>query len=150
MTRHYDLATRAQAITLKIFGATYKQIQQQTGIQRRTLLQIYTRAVERGFDPKAEHSIIRDIYVQDAPHSDRPSKQTEDKKEKILNKVRLNHYDREKTCIYIANEIGDISPMTVWRILRKSSLKKIKPTRKPDLTQKMKADRLEFCYRHEH
>jgi len=117
MACSYDLATRAQAITLKLFGATYEQIQQQTGIQRRTLLQIYARAIERGFDPKAEHPIIRDIHVQDASRSGCPSKQTEAKKENILSKVQQDCYDQEKTCAYIAEEIGDISAMTVWQIL---------------------------------
>ncbi len=45
------------------------------------LLQIYALAVERDFDPKAEHPIIRDIHVQDASRSGRASKQTEKKKE---------------------------------------------------------------------
>ena len=40
--------------------------------------------------------------------------------------------------------------MTVWRVLRKSGLRKTKPTRKPGLTERMKMERLEFCHRHEH
>src|SRR5437667_462545 len=83
----HDSATKAQAITLKILGATYEQIQQQTGIPRRAVLDIYARAIERGFDPKAEHPIIRDIYVENASRSGRPSKQTENKKLEILSKV---------------------------------------------------------------
>jgi len=114
MTRFHDAATRAQAITLKMIGATYEQIEQQTGISRRTVLRIYAKAIERGFDPKAEPPIIRDIHVQDAPRSGRPSKQTEAKKEEILNKIQLDCYGREKTCAYIAVKLGNISPMTVW------------------------------------
>ena len=87
MTCSHDYSTRAQTITLKILDAIYEQIQQQTGIPRRTVLNIYTHAIKQGFDLKAEHLIIRDIHVQDAPHSGRASKQTEEKKEEILSKI---------------------------------------------------------------
>jgi len=40
--------------------------------------------------------------------------------------------------------------MTVWRVLCKAGMKKIKPTRKPGLTKKMKEERLAFCHRHQH
>ena len=87
MACSHDCSTRAQAITLKILSATYEQIQQQTDIPRRTVLDIYARAIEQDFDPKVEHPIIRDIHVQDAPRSGRTSKQTEENKEEILSKV---------------------------------------------------------------
>ena len=87
MARSHDYSTRAQAITLKILSAIYEQIQQQISIPRRTVLDIYARAIKWDFDPKAEHPIICDIHVQDAPRSGRVLKQTEEKKEEILSKI---------------------------------------------------------------
>ena len=37
--------------------------------------------------------------------------------------------------------------MTVWRVLHKAGIKKIKPMQKPGLA---KEERLIFCYYHEH
>ena len=75
-------------------------------------------------------------------------KQTEDIKNVILEKVRRDRYGREKTCDYIAAEVGGVSAKTVWRILRASRLRKIKPTRKPGLTEQMKLKRLKFYRDH--
>ncbi|KAI0569130.1 HTH-Tnp-Tc3-2 multi-domain protein, partial [Pyrenophora tritici-repentis] len=36
----------------------------------------------------------------------------------------------------------DVSPTTVWRVLKAAGYKKTKPTRKPGLTKKMRQDRL--------
>ena len=35
--------------------------------------------------------------------------------------------------------------MTVWRILQKAGIKKMKPTRKPRLTKEMRAEKLKWC-----
>ena len=59
----FDLATRAQALTLKVFGASNQDIEAKTGIKQRTLAYIYDRAIERGFNPDAEHPIIRDHHL---------------------------------------------------------------------------------------
>lgn len=147
---YHDTATRAQALTLKILGHPYDVIEAHTGIKRRTVNDILTRAIDRGFDPDSEHPTIRDSYVEDAAKSSRPSKQTDEAKKAVLAKVRKDRYGREKTCASIAQELGTISSMTVWRILRKAGLKKTKPTRKPGLTEQMKLDRLEWCQRHAH
>jgi len=86
----YDIATRAQALTLKALGVTNQEIERQTGIKARTVNYIYDRATRRGFDPNAEHPTILDIHVQDAPRSGRPLKQGE-KKEEALSEVRQDH-----------------------------------------------------------
>ena len=83
---YFDPATRAQVIALKVYGATNQEITQQTGIQARAANYIYDRAIQRGFDPKAEHPIIQSVHVENAPRG-RPSKQTDEIKETILNKV---------------------------------------------------------------
>jgi hypothetical protein len=143
---HYDIATRAQALTFKlILQFSNDQIEALTGMKPRTINHLVDRALERGFDPQASPPVILDIHVRDAPRSGRPSKQ-EDHEDAVLEKVRKDRYGREMTCAYILAELGDvISPMTVWRILRAAGMKKTKPTRKPGLTEKMKRERFQFC-----
>lgn len=145
---YYDTATRAQALSLKLFGASNDEIQRITGITPSTLNRIYDRAIERGFNP-SESSQILDKHVEDAPKSGRPAKQSQHQAD-VIEKVRRDRYGREKTCEMIALEIGSISAMTVWRILRNAGFKKTKPTRKPGLTKAMKQARLEFCLKFQH
>lgn len=64
MARH-DVATRAQAITLQMTGASYGVIQQQTGLDFETVDSVLRRAIERGFNPQAEKPVILDRYLQD-------------------------------------------------------------------------------------
>jgi hypothetical protein len=68
--------------------------------------------------------------------------------------VRLDRYGREKSCADLAGELSEIginiSATTIWRILKNAGLRKTKPTRKPGLTKKMKADRLAWCLEHQH
>ena len=59
----HDMATRAQVITLKALGIPNKEIYQRTGIKPRTVNDIYDRAIQQGFDPNSEQSVIRDIHV---------------------------------------------------------------------------------------
>jgi transposase len=147
---YHDIATRAQALTLKlIVQLDNKEIEAITGLKARTINNIANRALERGFDPKGCRPVILDEHVCDAPKTGRPSKQSENK-DTVLEKVRKSRFGREMTCAYISAELGNtISPMTVWRILRAAGMKKTKPTRKPGLTEKMKRDRFEFCLRYE-
>ena len=120
---YYDTATRAQALSLKLFGASNDEIRRITGIAPTTLNGIYDRAIERGFNP-SESSKILDKHVEDAPKSGRPAKQSQHQAD-VIEKVRRDRYGREKTCEMIALEIGSSSAMTVWRILRNAGFKKI-------------------------
>ena len=87
---------------------------------------------------------ILNTYIDNISYLSCPSKQTEDIKNAILEKVRRNRYSREKTCAYIAVEVKGVSTKTVWRILRASRLRKTKPTQKPKLTEQIKLKRLKF------
>jgi hypothetical protein len=92
--------------------------------------------------------------VQDSPRAGWPTKQDPETINTILSKVRLDRFGREKTCPDLAGEVSqeriEISSSTVWTILKKASLRKTKPTRKPGLTKKMRAERLAWCLAHEH
>ncbi|RYC54361.1 hypothetical protein CHU98_g11851 [Xylaria longipes] len=143
----YEPATRAQALALKISGHLNKEIQRITGITISSINRILSRAIERGLD--LNKPVILDIHVADAPRSGRPSKQTEEVQNQVLIKVRRDRYSREKSCALIAAELGgQVSAMTVWRILRTAGLKKTKPTRKPGLTKGMKSEQLAWCEAH--
>lgn len=63
-------------VTLKspIGGRTTAEIVEKTGLSKRTVNDIYARAIRRGFDPNYLPLIIKDEYLKDAPRSGRPSK----------------------------------------------------------------------------
>jgi hypothetical protein len=156
MAPNTDIATRAAVVTLKspFGGKTSVEVAEKTGLSVRQVNRIYARAIERGFDPNHSPFLLRDEWLEDAPRSGRPSKQTPETIQKITDKVRKDRYGREKTAADIAGELSlegiDISAMTVLRILKKAGFRKTKPTRKPGLTKKMKMERLKWCLDHAH
>ena len=135
-------------MALRAYGILATKIKKITQISERTIRDIYRRAINRGFNPKSSPPLVLNTHVDDASRLGRPSKQTKDVKNAILEKVRRNRYGREKTCDYIAAEVGGVSAKTVWRILRASGLRKTKPMRKPGLTEQIKLKRLKFYRDH--
>ena len=146
MAPRTDIATRALVVTLKFSGKTTLEVAGLAGISARQVDRIYAKAIERGFDPACRPLLLKDDYLIDAPRSGRPSKQTDEIKEAIAKKVRRDRYGREKTYADIAAELSQeglpISAVMVWKVLKQLGFRKTKPTRKPGLTKKMKADRL--------
>lgn len=143
---HNDIATRASVLTLISVGKPASEISEILSIPRTTIRRIYSRATERGFDPNLRPLKICDTYVADAPRSGRPKKQTPETEEKVLTKIRLDPSGREISCVDIARELSSegnsISSSTVWRIVKKSGLRKAKPSRKSGLTKEMRIERL--------
>jgi len=146
-----DVATRALIVTLKslLGGKTSAQISQETGISVRQINRIYARAVECGFEPNQRPFILKDEWLEDAPRSGRLSKQTPEVTEKIVELVRCDRYGREKTVADLTRALSlediNISATTVFQILKRVGFKKTKPTRKPGLTKKIRAKRLQWC-----
>jgi transposase len=125
-----------------------------TGVSERTINRIYARAITRGFEPAARPLILCNSHLEDAPRSGRPRKDTEEIRQLITSKVRLDRCGREKTCAQLAGNVSsltgiEISGMTIWRILRNMGFKKTKPTRKPGLTKRMRAERLAWALAHQ-
>jgi transposase len=154
-SQHTGIATRAMIVSLKSAGGqTSAQIAGRNGQSIRQVNRIYARAIERGFDPNQWPLVIKDEWLTDAPRAGRPSKQTTANIDKVVAKVRHDRYGREKTAADIAGELSsegiDISASTILKILHKAGFKKTKPTRKPGLTKKMRADRLTWCLAHQH
>ncbi|KAK2937718.1 hypothetical protein FoTM2_000936 [Fusarium oxysporum f. sp. vasinfectum] len=84
-----DIATRALVVTLKAphGGAkTTPQIHLLTGIPERTINKIYSRAIERGFEPNECPLKLIDAWLEDGSRSGRPSKQTDENRSLIIAK----------------------------------------------------------------
>jgi transposase len=141
-----DLSTRAFVLALKTYTTkTSTEIAAICNLSKSSVDRIYGRACQRGYDPNLTPVVVKDSYLEDAPRSGRPSKQDQIK-EPVLDKIRRDRYGREKSCADLAgklsNERLDVSATTIWRTLKNSGLRKTKPTRKPGLTKKMRAERL--------
>jgi transposase len=154
MAPNTDIATRAFVVSLKApcSGKTTNEVAAITGLSVNQVNRIYARAIQRGFDPNIRPLILRNEYLEDAPRSGRPTKQTEETKELVISKLEIDRYGREKTAAIIAGELTlqgtPVSASLVKLILKSAGFRKTKPTRKPGLTKKMKDDRLAWCLAH--
>ncbi|KAG6093627.1 hypothetical protein E4U14_000234 [Claviceps sp. LM454 group G7] len=105
MTHYMDIPTRTSVLTLKAYGISAKEVASITGISVRTVNKIFAKAVSRGFKPEDRPLKIIGRFVEDAPKSGRPRKQTPEVKE-------------IKTCANLAGDLCElgynISQHTVW------------------------------------
>ncbi|KFA71035.1 hypothetical protein S40288_10436, partial [Stachybotrys chartarum IBT 40288] len=81
-----------------------------TGLSTRQVNRIYSRAIERGFDPDMRPLTIRDDWLCDAPRSGRPRTGTEALKDELVTKVSRDRYAREKSCAELAVVQEDNAP----------------------------------------
>lgn len=144
---------RTLILGMKSEGCREDYIAQRLNIELHTVKNALRKARKAGFNHNNNPIIVLDSFVFDRPRPGAPRKQ-EDMKDRILEKVRLDRYGREKTCAFIASELSEagniISSTTVWRALKKAGMRKTKPTRKPGLSDAMKKARLEWCLAHQH
>ena len=149
MPANTDIATRALVVSLKApySSKTTAKVSTITGLSSRQVNRIYARAIKRGFDPNQRPLSLRDEYLQDAPRSRRPLKRTTEAQESVISKVRRDRYGREKSAADITSKLSSegiiVSKTTVLRILKSASFRKTKLTRKPGLTKKIRAKRLD-------
>jgi hypothetical protein len=154
MAPNTDISIQALIITLKspIIGLSSAEVFAKTRISISTVNRIYAKAIERRFDPNIRPLVIKDEWVKNAPRSGRPRKQTLKNTEKVIAKVRKDRYSCEKTCADLAGKLStegiNILAIFIWRILKAAGYNKIKLTRKPRLTKKIKEDRLKWCLNH--
>ena len=92
----YDICTRAQALTIKIYGSTNADIQAATGISISRIKSVVQEARKRGFNKAKSHTILN-IYLKDAPRSGHPTKRTSAKIQEVIKKVHRDRYGREKS-----------------------------------------------------
>jgi len=83
----YDVATRSQALTLKLVGYKNAEIESITGMRPNTVNTLLRKAIARGLDPTPKSKIL-DYHVEDSQRSGRPTKQTEKVISDVLSKVR--------------------------------------------------------------
>ena len=83
----YDIASRAQALTLKLLNFTNEDIERMTGMNRRTVSRYVDKAVERGLDLNARPLLILDRHVENGVRTGRPKKQPPQDAEEDSSKV---------------------------------------------------------------
>lgn len=128
--KKFDIAVRAQALTLYSKGVPFSEIEAVTGYRRSGFHQLRQRALDRGWVKGGK--IIED-YVTDVPRSGRPPKSTPEVQQEILDIMNRNSTTKGWTSQEIANEfnknrVGNetISRRTVLRILRARGVKSVK------------------------
>lgn len=144
-----SIAARCVAAALREFAnLDFAAIEAITGVKKRTLQYVISRAKKRGFDPSARPIQWNDDWFSDGPRLGRPLKK-ERIKVTVADLVRANRHGREKSTLDLSEDLAKrgikASPMTVWRVLRSASFRKTKPTRKPGLSPAAKAARLQWC-----
>ena len=120
-----------QCLTLQAEGFSKTDIEKKTGIKRSAQTYMRQKAFERGFRPDQDPRIL-DKYVEDGARSGRPKEVTPEIEQTLLESVRTDRADREKSSevlIYKQN----ISYLSTLRILYKHDLSNVKSTRKPSL-----------------
>lgn len=68
--KNFEIATRAQVVTLRSVGISAKRVEEITGVAERTQRKIVEKAKERGFSGGK----ILDAHVKDGDKSGRPRK----------------------------------------------------------------------------
>lgn len=91
----YCLATRAQALTMRILGLSNSEITKQTGIPERSVQRLAVKAKECGFDP-AICTVLKDEYLTDDPRSRRPLILSEEQQTAVIDNLRSSHTERDK------------------------------------------------------
>ncbi|KAI1422493.1 hypothetical protein F5Y12DRAFT_619145 [Xylaria sp. FL1777] len=126
-TPKYDIATRAQALSLHSEGCSRAYIVKKTGYTPGGLTGLIARAKKRGYTPGK--GPIRAEYVEDAPRSGRPPT----KKESIIKALEADPTLRGASTQTIADRINKQSPSdahvsrrTVLKALRSGGLKSAK------------------------
>lgn len=115
----YEVAAKAEVVTLIVFGCPGDQIYLRTGVSERTQNRWIETAIARGLDRQARPLLLLDKYFEDAPRTGRPNLKDE-KKDEVLTLVRKDRNGRELTVKQIADNVPGIKYTTVWRILKEA------------------------------
>ena len=144
--KYYDIATCAQALTLKVIKCPDKENTQMTGVSRTAINRIYKTALQRGYNPEICQTILNS-YIEDAPKLGALVKATPAVKDAIVAIISKNLSTRELSCQAIADSLSDveISACIVHRVLKRYGYRLYKPTIKPGLIAENKIKRLEWC-----
>jgi hypothetical protein len=90
MAPNHESATKALIIALMATEMRTFDIYAITSISQRTIQSIFINAIKRGFDPNLRPMVLLNKYVDEAPRSSRPQKQTPKTKNLVVSKVRTD------------------------------------------------------------
>ncbi|KAF2271287.1 uncharacterized protein EI97DRAFT_350703, partial [Westerdykella ornata] len=97
----YEIATQAQVVALRLYGAPSSKVEELTGVGERTQRAMVKKAKNRGFDG----SLLLNIHIEDGAHTDATCKRTPFFAKELVEKVRKDRYSREKTLEILAHEL---------------------------------------------
>lgn len=120
--KQYDIATRAQIITLLAVGYDHRRIFDHTGVSPDTQKNWWAKALKRGFDPAARPFLILDCHVENGKRTGRPSKKDVER-DKVIELFQSIPGDEVLSCKDIAERLDNrISARTVRNILKEALL----------------------------
>ncbi len=119
--RNLDVEQRLQVLTLAEEDIAVKIVQTITEMSVRTISDLKKKARLRDYD-FAVSRVLKIKYVIDASRSDRLSKITSTMKQAILNNVRKNRNDREKSSAVLSYE-HEVCASTILRVLRRNEFR---------------------------
>jgi len=100
---HYGLVIRAQAVVIKALGTPLKVITYVTRISARHIGNLVKKAVENGW--RADW-VLLDDHLKNKPGPGHKKTITPKLKQKVINAVTCDRYEREKSIKMIACQTG--------------------------------------------
>ena len=92
----FDISERTFVVCMKALGYPNNYIEFITGRKRRTIDDIYARAIKKGFDPNIRPFVLKDEYFRDAPRSGRPRRTATEGVNRFLAEVSTEPRNRGK------------------------------------------------------
>lgn len=145
---YHDVGVRLQCLALLKSGIPVAQIEATLRVPKASIYRFRRLAVERGYNPTVDKRILLQ-YVADAARSGRPTVQTAENVQRVIDFVTSSKEGRTSTTHQIGARTG-LAPRTVYRILKGAQFKPCKRTVKPGLTDAHREARYQFALRHEH
>ncbi len=145
--KHIDTATKVQAFMLVTYcNMSQRQAEKLTGVSAKTIRRYCEKAQVEGFDID-QNSVLYNQYFEEGKSSGRPPSSTTQIDERIAAYVRDSKSGREANLDILAHEFT-LGRGAVARAMKRNKMRKVKPTKKPRLTEAMMAARLKFCLEH--
>ncbi|KAI0550625.1 hypothetical protein F4679DRAFT_542039, partial [Xylaria curta] len=146
MGKEFDFGVRIQALTLHSEGYTRAKIVEKTGYTPGGLCALISKARKRGYEPGKGPILFE--YVAPEPGRGRPTKLTDERKQKIIEILTSDKASRKFTTQQIADKVNEqcqddetISRKTVSRALQAEGFKKVSNGWQHKSTPKPVADR---------
>lgn len=116
--RQYDLITKAQAITMRLSGEKWQEIELKTGITRRACYRFLAEAKKRGFDPD-NNVPLKTEHLKEKPRPGRPRKFSPETEARLLAEVEGAS---DKTTAEVA-AARQVSKRTIQRTFKRNNTK---------------------------